>query len=141
MKDFFPFVFEVIASRRSWESSKLSSAEPPVRTAVISVLAGAGRTLDLLQVLVLDTDVAWALVYALLGGPCANDKAEAMVRDLEALEDLDRPEVPGAILDSQPFIRPASENFGLVLVQNFEVRLRKNSVDSVSINIVLDQVK
>jgi hypothetical protein len=97
--------------------------------------------LDLLQVLVLNTDVAWALVYALLGGLCANDKAEAMVQDLEALKDLDRPEVPGAILDSQPFIRPASENFGLVLVQNFEVRLRKNSVDSVSINIVLDQVK
>lgn len=82
-----------------------------------------------------DTDVAREPDKVLLGGPCAKDNAEA-TRDLEAL-DTGRSVESGTTFDAQPLMRPASENLGFVL--KFEVKLRKKSVDSVSINIVVDQ--
>jgi hypothetical protein len=107
----------------------VSSAKLPTRASGTGLLvARVGELcwrLDL--VFTSDTDVTWVL-----GGPCANEKREAAVRDLEVLEALDLSS--GATLDTQPLTCPASENFELVDL-NFEVKLTKNSVDSVSINM------
>lgn len=115
----------------------MSSAKPPTRTSGTGLLVVArleetlGWRLDL--VFTPDTDVTWVL-----GGPCANEKGEAVVQDLEALEALDLSS--GVTSDTQPLTRPANENFKLVDL-NFEVKLTKNSVDSVSINMVLIKSK
>lgn len=77
----------------------------------------------------------------LLGGPCAKDNVETVVPDLEAVEggrsvDLEF----GVTSETQLLIRPANKNFGLFL--NSAVKLRKKSVDSVSISIMGgDQLK